>query len=91
MNVEDARAYYERELASLAAQHRYVAAAQREVALRMSIIPQETASVAWAKGCLDAAEGRPVDWGKLKADLYAAREETAQLLDCIRNPGGEPA
>lgn len=84
MELEAARRYYAKELSDLADQHRYVALGQREVAARMAIIPTQAAEVAWAKGCLDSAEGKPVDWKKLKRDLKQAREDTELALREIR-------
>lgn len=58
MTVAEAQAAYDRELVSRAAQHRYVAQAQQEVAGRMRVLLMKDYEVAFAKANLDRALGR---------------------------------
>lgn len=84
MEINEARAYYEKRVQQLAEQHRYIAQAQKEAASRMAIIPTQEAEVAWAKGCLDAAEGREVDWSALKEYVKACHALTEASLFEVR-------
>jgi len=84
MGVEEALASYELKRHGIALQHRYIAQGQKEVAMRMAIIPTQEADVAWAKGCLDSALGKQVDWAALREQVKAARALTEQLLDDAR-------
>lgn len=77
MTVDEAQAAYDRELASRAAQHRYVAQAQQEVAGRMRVLLMKEYEVAFAKANLDRALGR-------EGVVYPNRRAYLDTVETIR-------
>lgn len=86
MTVDEAERAYERALEHRAAQHRYVAQAQRELAARRAILPDLDIEVACARANLDSARGMTSPWPG-REHQRQARSEVDRAIHAARYPG----
>lgn len=89
--LADAQDRYDRAVAHVAAQHRYVAAAQREVVARQAILPNLLNEVERARRALDVASGRAEHRHHDYAADRLAQRLVDQQLHLARRPGDQLA